>query len=230
VPVEFHNVSFHYATQDPSKGLQNVSFCVDAGTTTAVVGHTGSGKTTISRLLFRFYDPTEGFVSIDGHNIRDFTQKSVRQAIGIVPQDTVLFNDTIVHNVRYGKMDASMDEIKAAADAAQIRTFIEGLPEGWDTKVGERGLKLSGGEKQRVAIARCLLKNPPVVLLDEATSALDTITEHSVQEALNTLGRKRTVVIIAHRLSTIRQAHQIIVSIVRTMMLKTVTEQFCARF
>eukprot|EP01041_Mallomonas_annulata_P000984 gene984-1923_t len=209
--VEFKNIFFHYPEQLPRKGLKNVSFKVPAGTTTAIVGHTGAGKTTISRLLFRFYDPLQGLVEIGGQDIKKCTQRSVRGAIGIVPQDTVLFNDTILHNVQYGRLNATMEEVEAAAEAAQIKTFIESLPDGWQTMVGERGLKLSGGEKQRVAIARCLLKDPPVVLLDEATSALDTQTEHSVQEALAVLGQHRTVIIIAHRLSTIRNADQIIV-------------------
>jgi ABC-type multidrug transport system fused ATPase/permease subunit len=165
--VEFRNVYFHYPEQPAEKGLKDVSFVVAAGTTTAVVGHTGAGKTTISRLLFRFYDPLSGSVRLNGMDIAQYTQRSVRQAIGIVPQDTVLFNDTILHNISYGRLGASLEEVKAAAEAAQIRTFIESLPEQWNTVVGERGLKLSGGEKQRVAIARCLLKDPPIVLLDE---------------------------------------------------------------
>jgi len=170
-----------------------------------------TGKTTVSRLLFRFYDPLQGQVKIGGYNVRNYTQKSVRKAIGIVPQDCVLFNDTIFYNIQYGRQSASREEVIAAAEAAQIKEFVEALPDGWDTKVGERGLKLSGGEKQRVAIARCLLKNPPIVVLDEATSALDTITEESVQEALHTLGKNRTVLVIAHRLSTVKNADQIIV-------------------
>jgi ABC-type transport system involved in Fe-S cluster assembly fused permease/ATPase subunit len=165
--VEFRNVYFHYPEQPAEKGLKDVSFVVAAGTTTAVVGHTGAGKTTISRLLFRFYDPLSGSVRLNGMDIAQYTQRSVRQAIGIVPQDTVLFNDTILHNISYGRLGASFEEVVAAAEAAQIRTFIESLPEQWNTVVGERGLKLSGGEKQRVAIARCLLKDPPIVLLDE---------------------------------------------------------------
>ena len=176
-----------------------------------VILHDVTGKTTISRLLFRFYDPLQGEVKIGGYNVRNYTQQSVRSAIGIVPQDCVLFNDTIYYNIQYGRQSATRDEVLAAAEAAQIKDFVEALPDGWDTKVGERGLKLSGGEKQRVAIARCLLKNPPIVVLDEATSALDTITEESVQEALYTLGKNRTVLVIAHRLSTVKNADQIIV-------------------
>jgi ABC-type multidrug transport system fused ATPase/permease subunit len=168
--VEFRGIHFHYPEQPAEKGLKDVSFKVAAGTTTAVVGHTGAGKTTISRLLFRFYDPLSGSVRLNGMDIAQYTQKSVRQAIGIVPQDTVLFNDTILHNISYGRLDASFEEVVAAAEAAQIRKFVESLPEKWNTVVGERGLKLSGGEKQRVAIARCLLKNPPIVLLDEVRS------------------------------------------------------------
>ena len=170
--VEFRSVGFHYPEQPPEKGLKGVSFTVPAGTTTAVVGHTGAGKTTISRLLFRFYDPLAGSVRINGLDISQYTQKSVRQAIGIVPQDTVLFNDTILHNISYGRLGASFEEVVAAAEAAQIRAFVESLPEKWNTMVGERGLKLSGGEKQRVAIARCLLKNPPIVLLDEVSEGV----------------------------------------------------------
>jgi ABC-type multidrug transport system fused ATPase/permease subunit len=211
VDVEFKNVSFHYPLQLKEKGLQHLSFYVPPGTTTAIVGHSGSGKTTISRLLYRFYDPLDGEVNVGGYNIKNYTQKSVRSAIGIVPQDCVLFNDTIYYNIQYGRQSATREEVLAAAEAAQIRDFVEELPEGWETKVGERGLKLSGGEKQRVAIARCLLKDPQIVVLDEATSALDTITEESVQEALYMLGKNRTVLVIAHRLSTVKHADQIIV-------------------
>jgi ABC-type transport system involved in Fe-S cluster assembly fused permease/ATPase subunit len=211
VDVEFKNVSFHYPLQLKEKGLQHLSFYVPPGTTTAIVGHSGSGKTTISRLLYRFYDPLDGEVNVGGYNIKNYTQKSVRNAIGIVPQDCVLFNDTIYYNIQYGRQSATREEVLAAAEAAQIRDFVEELPEGWETKVGERGLKLSGGEKQRVAIARCLLKDPQIVVLDEATSALDTITEESVQEALYMLGKNRTVLVIAHRLSTVKHADQIIV-------------------
>jgi len=211
VSVEFKDVSFHYPEQPAEKGLKHVNISVAAGTTTAIVGHTGAGKTTISRLLFRFYDPVGGAVLLNGFNIKYYTQQSVRQSIGIVPQDTVLFNDTILHNIKYGRLDATFEEVENAARAAQIIKFVDSLPEKWNTVVGERGLKLSGGEKQRVAIARCLLKNPPIVLLDEATSALDTITENSIQEALAALGKNRTVLVIAHRLSTVRHADQIVV-------------------
>ncbi len=211
VDIEFENVYFHYPTQLQEKGLQAVSFYVPPGTTTAIVGHSGSCKTTISRLLYRFYDPLRGHVKIGGYDVKHYTQKSVRNAIGIVPQDCVLFNDTIYYNIQYGRQEATREEVLAAAEAAQIREFVEALPDGWETKVGERGLKLSGGEKQRVAIARCFLKDPPILVFDEATSALDTITEESVQEALYLLGRHRTVVVIAHRLSTIKNADQILV-------------------
>ncbi|CAM9199139.1 unnamed protein product, partial [Ectocarpus sp. 12 AP-2014] len=171
--LEFRDVWFWYPSQPSHRGLRGISFFVEPGTTTALVGHTGAGKTTISRLLFRFYDPVKGMILMNGHDIKAATQQSVRRAIGVVPQDTVMFNDTVLHNVRYGRMDATMSEVEEAAESAQIKRFIEQQPEGWSSRVGERGLKLSGGEKQRVAIARCLLKDPPIVLLDEATSALD---------------------------------------------------------
>ena len=177
----------------------------------AIVGATGSGKSTIGRLLFRFYDVTGGALEIDGQDVRDVTQDSLHAAIGVVPQDTVLFNDTIRYNIAYGRDGATQDQIEAAARAAQIHDFIAGLPEGYDTAVGERGLKLSGGEKQRVGIARTLLKNPPILLLDEATSALDTDTEHEIKDALAQAGQGRTVITIAHRLSTIAEADQIVV-------------------
>mmetsp|Transcript_30408 Transcript_30408/g.40146 ORF Transcript_30408/g.40146 Transcript_30408/m.40146 type:complete len:852 (+) Transcript_30408:38-2593(+) len=209
--VEYRNVHFRYPEQPESSGIQGLSFIVPPGTTTALVGHTGAGKTTIARLLFRFYDPLSGQVLMNGHDIRRVKQRSVRAAVGVVPQDTVMFNDSILHNVKYGRMDATMAEVEAACEAAQILDFIMTLPEKWETVVGERGLKLSGGEKQRVAIARCLLKDPPIVLLDEATSALDTKTEVSVQKALTGLRANRTTLVIAHRLSTIRYADQIIV-------------------
>eukprot|EP00903_Cladosiphon_okamuranus_P012069 g11330.t1 len=209
--LEFKDVWFWYPSQPSHRGLRGISFVVEPGTTTAIVGHTGAGKTTISRLLFRFYDPVKGMVLMNGHDIKTATQQSVRRAIGVVPQDTVMFNDTVLHNVRYGRMDATMQEVEEAAENAQIKRFIEQQPEGWSSRVGERGLKLSGGEKQRVAIARCLLKDPPIVLLDEATSALDSRTEQGVQEALNGLKTNRTTVVIAHRLSTVRNAEQILV-------------------
>ena len=191
--------------------LKGVSLTVGAGQTVAIVGATGSGKSTIGRLLFRFYDVTDGALRIDGQDLRDVTQTSLHDAIGVVPQDTVLFNDTIRYNIAYGRDGASQAQIEEAARAAQIHDFITGLPEGYDTKVGERGLKLSGGEKQRVGIARTLLKNPPILLLDEATSALDTETEQEIKGALARAGEGRTVITIAHRLSTIAEADQIVV-------------------
>jgi ATP-binding cassette subfamily B protein len=177
----------------------------------AVVGPTGAGKSTLSRILFRFYDIEGGRVSIDGRDLFGITQDSLRKSMGIVPQDTVLFNDTIRYNIAYAKPGASQDEIEAAAAAAQIHEFIAGLPKGYDTMVGERGLKLSGGEKQRVAIARTLLKNPAILILDEATSALDSVTERDIQTALDNAAKNRTTLVIAHRLSTIVNADKIIV-------------------
>ncbi|KAG7344363.1 ABC transporter [Nitzschia inconspicua] len=209
--VEFDNVVFHYPTQSSNKGLKGVSFKMKRGTTTAIVGPTGAGKTTISRLFFRFYDVLGGAVKVNGKDVRTVTQKSLRGSIGVVPQNAIMFNDTIRENLRYGRRDATQAELDQAARDAQLFDFIESLELGWDTVVGDRGLKLSGGEKQRAAIARCLLKDPPFVLLDEATSALDTITERSVQEALDRLGSRRTVLVIAHRLGTIRNADNIIV-------------------
>ena len=182
-----------------------------AGKTIAIVGPSGAGKSTISRLLFRFYEPQSGRITIDGEDITEVTQKSLRAAIGMVPQDTVLFNDTIGYNIRYGRWDASEEEVREAARLAQIDRFIESLPEGYDTPVGERGLKLSGGEKQRVAIARTILKSPPILLLDEATSALDSFTEKEIQDALDRISRGRTTLVIAHRLSTVIGADEIIV-------------------
>jgi len=211
IAVEFDNVHFHYPTQPASKGLKGVSFRMKRGTTTAIVGPTGAGKTTISRLFFRFYDVLGGAVKINGKDVRMVTQRSLRGSIGVVPQSASMFNDTIRENIRYGRRNATQEELVQAATDAQIIDFIESMDEGWDTIVGDRGLKLSGGEKQRAAIARCLLKDPPLVLLDEATSALDTITEASVQEALDRLGSHRTVLVIAHRLGTIRNADNIIV-------------------
>jgi ATP-binding cassette subfamily B protein len=177
----------------------------------AIVGASGAGKSTISRLLFRFYDVTGGAIRMDGQDIRHVTQKSLRDAIGMVPQDTVLFNDTLGYNILYAKPDASGDEVRAAARLAQIDTFIAGLPDGYDTMVGERGLKLSGGEKQRVAIARMILKNPPILLFDEATSALDTHTEKEIQRAIREVSRNKTTLVIAHRLSTVVDADNILV-------------------
>ena len=207
--IRFENVVFAY---EPARTvLKGISFEVPAGKTVAIVGPSGAGKSTISRILFRFYDIQSGRVTVDGQDIRDVTQASLRQAIGIVPQDTVLFNDTIRYNIAYGRIDASEEEILEAARMAQIDPIIRELPAGYDSKVGERGLKLSGGEKQRVAIARTLLKNPPILLLDEATSALDTHTEREIQAALKIVSRDRTTLVIAHRLSTIVDADEILV-------------------
>ncbi|MGW9231109.1 ABCB family ABC transporter ATP-binding protein/permease [Pseudorhizobium sp. NPDC055634] len=207
--ISFRDVHFFYDPERPI--LKGVSFEVPAGKTVAIVGPSGAGKSTISRLLYRFYDIQQGTISIDGQDIRDVTQKSLRAAIGMVPQDTVLFNDTIAYNIRYGRPSATEDEVRAAAEVAQIGSFIERLPHGYDTMVGERGLKLSGGEKQRVAIARTILKAPPILILDEATSALDTTTEHEIQAALDVVSKNRTTLVIAHRLSTVINADEIIV-------------------
>ncbi|MBU3555502.1 ABC transporter ATP-binding protein/permease [Polynucleobacter sp. UB-Piko-W3] len=207
--VYFENVSFHYDAK--REILHDVSFHIPAGTITAVVGQSGAGKSTLARLLFRFYDVQSGKILIDGQNIQDVTQASLRKAIGIVPQDTVLFNDTIGYNIAYGDPSASIEEMHEAARAAQIDGFIKRLPDGYDTQVGERGLKLSGGEKQRVAIARTLLKKPAMLIFDEATSALDSKTERAFQEELLSLAKNRTTLIIAHRLSTIIHADQILV-------------------
>ncbi|MGI9363911.1 MAG: ABCB family ABC transporter ATP-binding protein/permease, partial [Rhizobiaceae bacterium] len=207
--IKFDDVDFHYDADRPI--LKGVSFEVPAGKTVAIVGPSGAGKSTISRLLFRFYDVQSGAITIDGQDLRDVEQESLRGAIGMVPQDTVLFNDTIAYNIRYGRIDATEDEVKQAAERAQIKEFIARLPEGFDTQVGERGLKLSGGEKQRVAIARTLLKAPPILILDEATSALDTQTEQEIKAALDIVSQNRTTVVIAHRLSTVIDADEIIV-------------------
>jgi ATP-binding cassette subfamily B protein len=207
--VVFNKVAFFY---EANRGILNdISFEMLPGQTTAVVGQSGAGKSTLSRLIFRFYDVQGGAIYLDGQDIKSVQQASLRKAVGIVPQDTVLFNDTIGFNIAYGKPGASQQEIEAAAKSAQIHDFISRLPKGYDTDVGERGLKLSGGEKQRVAIARTLLKNPALLVFDEATSALDSETERSIQKELNELAKNRTTLIIAHRLSTITHAHQILV-------------------
>ncbi|MCW9034892.1 MAG: ABC transporter ATP-binding protein/permease [Rhodospirillales bacterium] len=207
--VVFENVEFGYDPRRPI--LKGVSFSVPAGKTIAIVGSTGAGKSTISRLLFRFYDIGGGKVTIDGQDLREVTQKSLRAAIGIVPQDTVLFNDTIYYNIAYGRPTATKEEVERAADLARIHDFVVGLPDGYETSVGERGLKLSGGEKQRVAIARTILKNPNILLFDEATSALDSKTEKEIQQSLDEVSSGRTTIIIAHRLSTVVDADEILV-------------------
>jgi ATP-binding cassette, subfamily B, heavy metal transporter len=207
--VRFENVSFAYESRRSI--LQDVSFEIPAGKTLAVVGHSGSGKSTLARLLFRFYDANGGAIRVNGHDIRRLTQTSLRASIGIVPQDTVLFNDTLAYNIQYGRPTASIAEVHEAARAAHLAEFIERLPDGYDTRVGERGLKLSGGEKQRVAIARTLLKNPPILIFDEATSALDSKTEKGIQAELEQAAIGRTALIIAHRLSTVMNADEILV-------------------
>ncbi|MCW5722940.1 MAG: ABC transporter ATP-binding protein/permease [Devosia sp.] len=207
--LRFEDVTFHYDPDRPI--LKGVSFDVPAGKTVAIVGPTGAGKSTISRLLYRFYDVTGGRITIDGQDLRDVTQKSLRSAIGMVPQDTVLFNDTIGYNIEYGRPGASAEDVREAARMAQVGAFIAALPKGYETPVGERGLKLSGGEKQRVAIARTILKAPSILILDEATSALDTKTERDIQAALDDVSRNRTTVVIAHRLSTVVNADEILV-------------------
>ncbi|NNE84163.1 MAG: ABC transporter ATP-binding protein/permease [Alphaproteobacteria bacterium] len=207
--VRFDDVSFAYDQRRPI--LRGLSFEVPAGNKVAIVGASGAGKSTISRLLFRFYDIDEGRITIDGHDIRDVTQASLRAAIGIVPQDTVLFNDTVFYNIQYGRPSASPSEVEEAARMAQIHDFVMSLPDGYNAKVGERGLKLSGGEKQRVAIARTILKQPQILLFDEATSALDTHTEREIQKSLDEVSANRTTLVIAHRLSTVVNADEIIV-------------------
>ncbi len=220
--VTFESVSFSYEPQ--RQILRGINVDIPAGQTIAIVGPSGSGKSTIGRLLFRFYDVTGGAVLIDGQDVRDVTQDSLHRAIGVVPQDTVLFNDTIYYNIAYGREFAAHDEIINAARDAQIHEFIMSLPDGYDTRVGERGLKLSGGEKQRVGIARTLLKDPPILLLDEATSALDSETEREIQEALERAGQGRTVITIAHRLSTVSNADVILV-LEKGVLVETGTHQ-----
>jgi ATP-binding cassette subfamily B protein len=207
--VRFDNVSFHYDKRRPI--LKNVSFSVKHGKTVAIVGSSGSGKSTISRLLFRFYDSNGGHISIDGQNIRNITQASLRSAIGMVPQDTVLFNETIFYNIAYGRPNASPSEIENAAQMAHIHDFIMALPDGYQSQVGERGLKLSGGEKQRVAIARTILKRPHILIFDEATSALDSRTEQNILASLRNVSKDHTTLTIAHRLSTVIDADEILV-------------------
>jgi ATP-binding cassette, subfamily B, heavy metal transporter len=207
--IVFDSVSFSY---EPSrKILFDLSFSVPAGKTVAVVGASGSGKSTLARLLYRFYDIQSGSISINGSDIRSVTQSSLRAAIGIVPQDTVLFNDTVAYNIAYGKPGSSEEDVQNAARAARIHDFIAATPDGYATKVGERGLKLSGGEKQRVAIARTLLKDPPILIFDEATSALDTNNERAIQAQLQGVAHNKTALVIAHRLSTVIDAHEILV-------------------
>lgn len=207
--VGFEHVHFAYRADRPI--LQDVDFCIPAGHTLAVVGASGAGKSTLARLLFRFFEVAKGSITIDGQDIREVSQDSLRAAIGVVPQDTVLFNDTLYRNLAYGRPEATEAEVHHAAKQAHLDNFIRSLPEGYDTKVGERGLKLSGGEKQRVAIARVLLKNPPLLILDEATSSLDSISEQAILDALNEVSRQRTTLVIAHRLSTVRDADTILV-------------------
>jgi len=207
--VCFEAVDFSYQPERPI--LKRVDFILGAGEKLAVVGHSGAGKSTLARLLFRFYDVSGGRILIDGQDVRSLTRRSLREAIGIVPQDTVLFNDTLFFNLAYGRPDATREEIEAAARIAQIADFIEGLPEGYQTLVGERGLKLSGGEKQRVAIARAMLKGPRILVFDEATSSLDSHTEQAIQETLREVARDHTTLVIAHRLSTVVDADRILV-------------------
>jgi ATP-binding cassette subfamily B protein len=207
--VRFRGVRFGYDARRTI--LHDIDFEIAPGETVAVVGHSGSGKSTLARLLYRFYDVDAGAIEIDGHDLRSLTQASLRAAIGIVPQDTVLFNDSIRYNIRYGRPDASDAEVEAAARAAHIDAFIRALPDGYESEVGERGLKLSGGEKQRVAIARALLKDPAILIFDEATSALDSRSERAIQAELARIAEGRTTLVIAHRLSTVMDADQILV-------------------
>jgi ATP-binding cassette subfamily B protein len=207
--VVFDNVNFSYEPARPI--LQNISFRIPPGGRVAVVGGSGSGKSTLARLLLRFYDVGSGSISVDGQDIRGVNSKSLREAIGVVPQDTLLFNDTIAYNIGYGRIGASMEQIIAAAKAAHVHDFIDSLPQKYETPVGERGVMLSGGEKQRIAIARAILKNPPLLIFDEATSALDTQSERAIQAELDQLAQNRTTLVIAHRLSTVVDADEILV-------------------
>jgi ATP-binding cassette subfamily B protein len=206
--VRFEAVRFAHEAR--VVGLEDVTFTAPAGKTTAIVGPSGAGKSTILKLLYRFYDPQGGRITIDGQDLRDVTQDSLRGQLGLVPQDVVLFNDTIRYNIAYGRLDATQRDLEDAARQAQLRDFIERLPQGWETRVGERGLKLSGGEKQRVGIARVVLKDPRILILDEATSSLDSVTEADVQAALDAAAMGRTTLVVAHRLSTIAGADHIV--------------------
>lgn len=211
IAIEFNNVSFQYPTQSDGAGLKGLSFKVKRGTKTAIVGSTGAGKTTIGRLLLRFYDAIEGTIKVNGVDVKKISQKSLRKNIGCVQQFPTMFNKSLKYNIKYGNQNASDHDLERVCKDAQLWDFIQSLPKGWDTTVGDRGLKISGGEKQRAAIARCLLNRPPIIFLDEATSALDLLTESYVKDALNNMGSGRTSVVIAHRLGTIRDADKIIV-------------------
>jgi len=225
--VRFDHVSFGYERTRPI--LHDVSFDIPSGRTVAVVGPSGAGKSTLARLLYRFYDVTAGAIMIDGQDIRQATQASLRRVIGIVPQDTVLFNDTVAYNIAYGRTDASREEVEAAARAARIHDFIASTPKGYQTMVGERGLKLSGGEKQRVAIARTLLKNPPILIFDEATSALDSANERAIQAEIRSAAQNKTTLVVAHRLSTVVDAHEILVMELGRIIERGTHQQLLAR-
>jgi ATP-binding cassette subfamily B protein len=207
--IEFKEVNFSYG--GGRETLKDINFFIPSGKTVAIVGESGSGKTTIARLLFRFYDVTSGAVLVNDRNIKEFTQDSFRRAVGVVPQDTVLFNDSLGFNIRYGRPDCSEDDLSRVVMAAQLDEFVKRLPMGYDTQVGERGLKVSGGEKQRISIARAMLKDPPIMIFDEATSSLDSSSEKLIINAMKDVSQNRTTLVIAHRLSTISHAHEIIV-------------------